>query len=107
MSDKAHPEDILVVGQMWEQSMWGEFDKRQIVSVQNLGRQLRGRRYRHAYVTDLGRWHADSEAIFLLDIGRVTSGGQIRNAKDWKPEPEPSIWQRIGKGLLDLCARFG
>lgn len=107
MRGQAHPDDILVVGMMVERREWPEFDGRQVLHVSTLDRSLRGRRFRHAYVTEPAMWNSSGAMLAMLDLGRVRFGGEIRAAKDWKPEPEPSRLERLGKRLLDLCERFG
>lgn len=107
MTRTAHPEDILITGTVHEARMYEEFDPRQVISAGggNIARSIEGRRFRHVYVTDMALWNMDSNDLYALDIGRVLSGGEIRDIASWRPEPEPkrSIWTR----LLDLCERFG
>lgn len=105
---KPHPDDILVVGLMQEASGWPEWDRRNVlVSGVSLDRQLRGRRFRRAYVTSMGIRNMDSRGIAALDVARVVTGGEIVDAQFWRPEPESTRWQRIGKAFLRLCERFG
>lgn len=104
---KPHPDDILVVGLMQEASGWPEWDRRNVLVASSLDRQIRGRRFRHAYVTSMAIRNMDSRGIAALDIARVVTGGEIVDAQFWRPEPVPTRWQRIAKAFLRLCARFG
>lgn len=102
---KAHPDDLLVVAWVTEAKEWPEFDPRQVVTVNNVA-GLRGRKVRHIYQTVPAMWNMKPEMMHAIDVARVTGGGEIRDARNWRPEPQPTRWQRLRKGLLDLCERF-
>lgn len=102
----ANPKDIIVVGSMAESSAWPEFDRYQVFTVTALDRSIRGRRFRHAYVTDMAMWNVNGASLSALHSEAGVSGGEIRNAKDWRPDVEPTVWQRVGKAILRLAARF-
>lgn len=105
MSGKAHPDDVLIVAWTQEASEWPEFNQSQIIPTWN-HRGLRGRKVRHVYQTTPAMWRMTAEMMCAIDVARVIGGGEIRDAASWRPEPEPTKWQRLGKALLALCERF-
>lgn len=105
---KAHPDDVLIVAWLSEKKEWPEFQNGQVVPVASAEHGgLRGRKVRHIYQTTPAIWHMTPRAMVEMDVLRAKGGGEIRWAKDWRPEPEPTRWQKVRRFLLDLCERFG
>ena len=105
---KAHPDDLLILGFAFERPGWPEFDRGQVILVDNLW-SLEGRRFRHAYVTDFAaqQMHPTfAEVLYRASFKSKPGYGKALQAKDFRPHVEPSKWKRLGKRLLDLCERF-
>lgn len=102
---QAHPDDLLLVGYLYERQGWPEFDSRQIVSTNYVSAFL-GRRFRRLYITDLAMptitptlWETINSSSAMSKPGY----GELCAASTFRPHVPPSKLQHLAelvKGLV-------
>lgn len=98
---KAHPNDILLIGQAWERQAWPEFDDKQVIQVDDY-EHIYGRLPRRAYVTSYAgdALRRNQTANEQLGLKLMLTGTRIIDAGCFEPHVEPK------RSLVGRAARW-
>lgn len=95
----AHPDDLLLVGYMFERQAYPEFLSRQVITSTQQS-AMQGRRFRRLYVTDMAlptMTRSLMEDLYSSSVKQRPGYGEIVSATAFRPYVPPTKLELLAK----------